>query len=269
MLWTSLLLLRVCLFRRQVKFLSRYSSFFCRLADDCLAALLSGPHRRCALDWLAASGGEGGSPAECLLAACLGVPSPARGQILLALVQHCPQARSSFSARLELLLEAQQGAGSAAWGQLAPLLPAAQAALQHGCSPAAGEEARAAAVQAAAGLRGPLLAWVASKPSLPEPDSLAGTMALLRSHALSCLRLCLQLQALSGKERGRLLPPLLPPKGFPLDAANLGAEAGQPALPLSAERAEAALVVLPAQPDAAVLLQYLQTYAATLAKLFK
>ena len=245
--------------------------------------MLSGSHRQLALAWL-----DEGSLTERLLSACLDHPSPARGRVLVALVQHSAAARASFARRLPSLLEGASapaadaaGAEGARRALLAALLPAGQAVLQLGSGgPVAGQGPDPAAAEVAACLRRPLLAFLANKHSAAAavaPDSAADPSLLLHAHALPCLRLCLALQPLGPAERERLLSRLLPPKGLSLGPGSLGAGALATTGPSAADRAQAAMVVLEAQQagapgqraSAAKLLLYLQPYAATLAALFK
>jgi hypothetical protein len=143
--------------------------------------------------------------------------------------------------------------------------PPAAAATRAGLSASGSAEAALPGAAGAAGAAG--------------ASGTEGAAALLHTHALPCLRLCLHFQPLSREEREGLLPRLLPPKGLPLGAASLGAPAPAGLAATSAERAQAAALLLEAQQAqhgragqqrrATVLLQYLQTYAATLAGLFK
>ncbi|GAB4818251.1 hypothetical protein N2152v2_005297 [Parachlorella kessleri] len=157
------------------------------------------------------------------------------------------------------------------------------------------------AAELAACLRGPLQTFLAGRQASPAKhaqrkgasaaptpaghDSLAG---MLHAYAVPALQLCLQVQPPSQEDLERLLARLLPAKGFGLGAATAPSEKEQQELKDShlalrhsltataVEVAQAAMVVLGAvqarpgqQPSAALLLRYLQPYAATLAALFK
>lgn len=160
-----------------------------RPVDECLLALLSGPHAEAALaflhsppsDWQPAGAAR-------LLRACLERPTPTRAQVALALVRHSEAARLELASSLPgLLAQAQTGpskrqrakeaAGEGGGGQLllACALPAAVALLERHSQGAAAAGTAGAAGAAAAG--GPV--------DEPRQQSAAALVASLRDPLLS------------------------------------------------------------------------------------